>query len=264
MKDCGGESNGENSGRILWIDQNDPTDTGVPIDSDYCQAHEIERTVSVGYEPIAVPDGGVSMLPGDGSGSKFDALRDENGQRHTVSGERTFIGGSTFNADPSMNEDVEVTIGWEKEHFDRLFLYHSGKDKHKHGTNVNPRHKEDRRSQFNHQRAEILCDLADLTPRQKHAVLKVVDRTDFGGRFNHLWRALTDDRIQESREDDGPKFPIVEIVTVGIMACVLAYWVHNPLEHHAVEAATEAVGVADVGYVAEEVADKIDFPWLED
>lgn len=237
----------------FWRDQDDPTDTGVPLDHDYCAAHEEETTVSVGYSDDleACTSGGQPLATdgGDGSATGADAFIDEHSQQHTTAGESSSIVGSTFYAAPEANPERDGS--WSEEKWNRLFLFHSGKDSHKRGSgdNINPRHKEDTTARFNHERAEVLCDGVGLTPRQKHVVLEAVDRTNFA-RYTYLC----------AKADKG--VGAVEVVTVGIIACVLAFWIENPLEHPAVEEAAEAVGVNDVEYVACEVADKADFPWL--
>lgn len=245
----------QDSGRTLWVEQDDPTDTGVPLDRDYCAAHEEETTVSVGYGDdveACTPDGQpLATDGGDGSATGADAFIDERAQRHTSANETSSIVGSTFYADPKANPECDG--GWSEAKWNRLFLYHSGKDSHKRGdgSNINPRHKEDSTARFNHERAEVLCDRVGLTPRQKHAVLEAVDGTNFA-RFTYLC----------GKADDG--VGAVEVVTVGIIACVLAYWIENPLQHPAVEEAAETVGVSDVEYVSTEVADKKAFPWLSE
>lgn len=245
---------GQDDGRTLWVEQDDPSDTGVPLDQEYCAAHEEEATVSVGYsadvktctasgQPL-VADGG------DGSGTGADAFIDEHAKQHTSANEASAITGSTFNAAHRMNPERK-NPSWSVEKWDRLFLYHSGKDSHKRGdgANINPRHKENTTARFNHERAEVLCDRVRLSPRQKHAVLEAVGRMNFS-RFTYLC----------AKADDG--VGAVEVATVGIIACVVAFWTNVPLEHPSVEEAAQVVGVSDVQYVAREVADKAEFPWL--
>ena len=70
-----------------------------------------------------------------------------------------------------------------------------------------------------------------LAPRKKHAVLEAVDETN-SARFTYLC----------AKADDGVR--AVEVATVGIIACVLAYWIETPLQHPDVEEAAETVASA--------------------
>lgn len=226
--------------RILWCEQEDPTDTGKDIDTDYLDAQDYVRKTSVSqtYPSFSAE---IASESGDSSGSQADGFIDENAQSHTSANESSSIVGSTFYADPSRNSNTAGT--WSEWKWNRLFLYHAGKDSYNGASeSKNPRLKENKSAKFNHQRAEIICDYANLTSKQKHAVLEAVDSTQFN-RYTYLGA--------------------METVVVGIIVCVMKYWSDNPLDTPQVRDAIELVGVDDPEYVAEQVADKKQFSWLQ-
>jgi|GEM_PF-5004760 len=96
-----------------WKDQEDATDTGVPIDSDYVEPSAGD--VTVGYDPERpVPDGGIDL---SAEGNESDAYKDDeyavqkspDGFAHTTKARTTKLGSEDYYGNECRDEEV-----WER------------------------------------------------------------------------------------------------------------------------------------------------------
>lgn len=241
------------------------------IDFDYVGTHEIERTSSAKRDYLErqsqATDGG--QAPSDsgafihhehqqGSHSYADTQIDQNEKQYTHSGQQSAVVGSTFYADDTSPD--------RQNDYERLWRYNAGTDGHVANGNVRQGDslKVDSNKKFVHERVETLCTQAGATSQQTHAVCSRLRGTD-KRRFNYLLSAGVFDEEEHERikADDELKSPTTEIVAVGVLGCVLAYYTNDPLGHPTLHDAAEIVGITDVPTLCYEIAEKMEFNWVE-
>lgn len=252
-------------------DTNNTDDTyfGKEIDEDYLATHEIERTSSAKQDWLErqakSTDGGEAResegayIHHDhqtGSHSYADNQIDENEQVHTHAGQQSAVAGSTFYADEADRQND----------YERLWKYHAGTDSHVANENIRQGDslKVDSNKKFVHERVETLCSQAGATSQQTHAVcsrLRGVDKR----KFNYLLSKSVFDEEEHERikADDELKSPTTEIVAVGVLGCILAYYTDDPLAHPTLHDAAEIVGITDAPTLCYEIAEKMEFEWCE-
>ncbi|MFC4407313.1 hypothetical protein [Haloarchaeobius iranensis] len=241
------------------------------IDYDYVATHEIERTSSAKRDWLErqsqVTDGGQAREDQgafihheyqQGSHSYADTEIDQNEQVHTHAGQQSAVAGSTFYADDASPD--------RQSDYERLWQYNAGTDSHVANGNVRQGDslKVDSNKKFVHERVETLCTQAGATSQQTHAVcsrLRGVDKR----KFNYLLSAGVFDPEEHERikADDDLKSPTTEIVAVGVLGCILAYYCDNPLEHPTLHDAAEIVGITDVHTLCYEICEKMEFDWCD-